>query len=113
MGTSIQSVSYDSSFVWKNNLPAAPSCRKVIETKSGQNRVFDPGGSEGRLRACPVLGTGRALLCGEVVRVGAAGGDLQCFFGWKEVRGTSFSGARYKQLVRIGLDRRFSVVKLI
>ena len=40
--TSIQPVSYDSSF-W--NLPAAPSCRRVIETKSGENRMFDPGGS--------------------------------------------------------------------
>ena len=28
--------------------------------------MFDPGGSEGRLRACPFLGKWRALLCGEV-----------------------------------------------
>ena len=34
--TLILSVSYDSSFVWKNNLPAAPSCRRIIETKSRQ-----------------------------------------------------------------------------
>ena len=27
--------------------------------------MFDPGGSTGRLRACPFLGTWRALLCGE------------------------------------------------
>ena len=33
--TPILSVSYDSSFFWKNDLPAAPSCRRVIETKSG------------------------------------------------------------------------------
>ena len=39
--------------------------------------MFDPGGSQGRLRACPFLGTWRALLCGEVMRVGAAGDDLQ------------------------------------
>ena len=102
-------VSYDNSFFWENNnLPAAPSCRRAIETKSGQNRMFDPGGSQGRLRACPFLRTWRALLCGEAMRVRATGGDLQCFFGWKKVRGISFSGARYKQLYR-----RFTVVKRI
>ena len=68
--TSIPSAWYDSSF-WK--LLAAPSCRRVIETKYGQNRTFDPGGSQGRLRACPFLGTWHPLLCGEVMRVGAAG----------------------------------------
>ena len=35
--------------------------------------TFDPGNSQGRLRACLVLGTWRALLCGEVIRAGAAG----------------------------------------
>ena len=68
--TSIPSAWYDSSF-WK--LLAAPSCRRVIEAKSGQNRTFDPGGSQGRLRACPFLGTWRTLFCGEVMRVGATG----------------------------------------
>ena len=29
--------------------------------------------SQGRLRACPVLGSWRALLCGEVIHAGAAG----------------------------------------
>ena len=58
-------------------LLAAPSCRRVIKTKSRQNRTFDPGGSQGRLRACPLLGTWRPLLCGEVTRAGAAGDDLQ------------------------------------
>ena len=68
--TSTQPVSYDSSF-WKNNLLAAPSCRRVIETKSGENKMFDPGGSQGRLHACPFLGSWRALLCEEVrVRAG-------------------------------------------
>ena len=68
--TSTISVSYASSFFWKNKLLAAPFCRKVIETKFGQNRMFDPGGSQRRLRACPFLGTWRALLFGEVyVRV--------------------------------------------
>ena len=68
--TSNPYVSYDSS-VW--NLLAASSCRRVIETKSGENRTFDPGGSQGRLRACPFLGSWRALLCGEIMRAGAAG----------------------------------------
>ena len=66
--TSTQPVSYDSSF-W--NLLAAPICRKVIETKSMQNRIFDPGGFQGRLRACPFLGSWRAIFCVEVnVRAG-------------------------------------------
>ena len=51
--TSIPSVWYDSSF-WK--LLAAPYCRRVVETKSRQNRTFDPGGSQGHLRACPFFG---------------------------------------------------------
>ena len=75
----ILSVSCDSGFVWKNNLPAAPLCRRAIETKSGQSRMFDPGGSKGRFRACPFLGTWRVLLCGEFMRIGAAGSDLQRF----------------------------------
>ena len=78
--TPVLSVPCDSSFFWKNNLPAAPSCRRAIETKSGQNRMFDPGGSQGRLRACPFLGTWRALLFSEIMRVGAAGDNLQRFF---------------------------------
>ena len=64
--TLVLSASHDNSF-WRK-LFVAPSCRRVIETKSGPNRMFDPGGSKGRLRACPFLGTWRALLCGEVMR---------------------------------------------
>ena len=52
--TRILHVSYDSNF-----LPAAYSFRMVIEIKSGENRMFDPGGSRGRLRACPFLGSWR------------------------------------------------------
>ena len=33
----------------------------------------------GRLCTCPFLGTWRALLCGEVMRIGASGDDLQGF----------------------------------
>ena len=51
-------------------LRAAPCCRRVIKTKSGQNRMLNLCGSKGRLRACPFLETWRALPCGEVhVRV--------------------------------------------
>ena len=51
---SIPSAWYDSGF-WK--LLPAPSCPRVIEKKLMQNMTFDPGGSQGRLRACPVLGS--------------------------------------------------------
>ena len=76
--TSIPSVWYDSSF-WK--LLAAPYCRRVVETKSRQNRTFDPGGSQGHLRACPFLGSWRVFVCGEVIRAGAAGDELQRLIG--------------------------------
>ena len=75
--TSVPSAWYDSSF-WK--LLAALYCRRVVETKSRQNRTFDPGGSQGHLRACPFSGSWRALVCGKVVRAGAAGKDCSSFF---------------------------------
>ena len=69
--TSIPSAWYDDSSFRRNKQLAAPSCRRVIDTKPGQNRMFDPGGSQGRLRVCLFLGTRCALLCGEVhVRAG-------------------------------------------
>ena len=77
--TSTPYVSYDSSSLWR--LLAAPYCRKVVETKSRQNRTCDPGGSQGHLRVCPFLGSWRALVCGEVIRAGAAGDELQRFIG--------------------------------
>ena len=46
--------------------------------------MFDPGGSKGRLRACSFLGMWRALLCGEAMRVGATGDDLQRFWRIKD-----------------------------
>ena len=103
--TPVLSFSYDSSFFWKNNMSTALSCRRVIETKSGQNGMIQPGGSKGRLRACPFMGTWHALLCGEVIRFGAAEGDLQCFFvaGRRSAeyhsseRGTSNSTAFFPQ----------------
>ena len=62
--TSIPSASYDSSSV--RNLSATSYCRRVVDTKSRQNGTFDPGCSRGHLRACPFLGSWRALVCGEV-----------------------------------------------
>ena len=61
--TSTSSALYNSSF-GRNNLLAAPSCRRVNETKSGQNQIFDPGGSEGRLRVCRFLGMACVTLRG-------------------------------------------------
>ena len=74
------SASYDSSSFWRL-FAASYSYYRVVETKSRQNTTFDPGGSRGHLRACPFLGTWRALVCGEVIRAGAAGDELQRFFG--------------------------------
>ena len=71
--TSTPYASYDSSVFQGSNLSAAPYCRRVLETKSRQNRTFDPGGSQGHLRACPCLGSWRALVCGEVIRARGAG----------------------------------------
>ena len=51
--TSIQYASFYSSFWRIDNLLAAPSCRRVIETKLGQNLVFDPGGSRARPTRMP------------------------------------------------------------
>ena len=80
--TSTPYASYDSSSVFQErNLSATPYYRRVVDTKSRQNRTFDPGGSQGHLRACPFLGPWRALVYGEVLRAGAAGDELQRFFG--------------------------------
>ena len=69
--TLIPSASYDSSVFQERNLSATP--HKIVETKSRQNGTFDSGGSRGYLRACPFLGSWCALVCGEVIRAGAAG----------------------------------------
>ena len=79
--TSTLYISYGSSAFQDSNMLAAPYCRRVVETKSRQNRAFDPGGSQGHLRACPFLGSWRAFVCGEVIRAGAAGDKLQRFIG--------------------------------
>ena len=45
-----------------------------------ENRTFDPGGSQGHLRACPILGPWRVLACGEAVRDGDSWGRAAAFF---------------------------------
>ena len=75
--TSVPSASYDSSSVFQErNLSATPYCRRIVDTKSGQNGTFHPGGSRSHLRACPFLGSWRALVCGEDLRAEAAGDEL-------------------------------------
>ena len=77
--TSTPYASFDSSSFWR--LLAAPYCRRVVDTTFRQNKTFDPGGSRGHLGACPFLGSWRALVCGEVIRAGAARDELQRLFG--------------------------------
>ena len=79
--TSTPYASYDSSVFQESNMPAAPYCWRVVETNSRQNRTFDPGGLQGHLRACPFLGSWRALVRGEVIRAGEAGWRAAAFFG--------------------------------
>ena len=62
-------VSYDSSF-----LPAPSSCRGVIETKPGESRMFDLGGSRSSLRL-PVFGI--------LARVALWGGSC---YGWMRLQ---------------------------
>ena len=69
--TSTLYASYDSNSFWRLLVPSY--CERVIETKSRQNWTFDPGGSRGHLRACPFLGSWRALVRGKVIRAGADG----------------------------------------
>ena len=74
---------YSSYFLWIINHQAS-FWPRAIETKSGQNLVFDPGGSTGLLRACPFSGTWRALLCrGDLLR---ALEEAAAFFGGRTTR---------------------------
>ena len=77
--TSTPYAPYDSSSFWR--LLAAPYFRRVVVTQSRQNTTFDPCGLQGHLRACPFLGSWRALVCGEVIWAGAADEELQRFIG--------------------------------
>ena len=76
--TSTQHALYDSSIFQESNLLLAPSSLRVIETKPMKNMTFDPGGPQGRLRACPSLEWWPALVCGEVLRGGAVLWRIGC-----------------------------------
>ena len=79
--TTTQYASYDRSVFQDGNQLPAPSGLRVLATKPKQNMTFDPGACQGRLRACPFLGSWRALVCGVVIRLEAAGDELQHFIG--------------------------------
>ena len=74
---------------------------KVLETKSRQTLVFDPGGCTGHLRACPFLGAWRALLCREVLCLGTGWYPrLQRFLADGGL-GVIILQGRYKQVVYV------------
>ena len=111
--TSTIYVPYFSSFGWINNQQAS-FWPRAIETKSGQNLVFDPGGSIGRLRTCPFLGMWHALRCGENP-VWISWWRSPAFF-WR-INDSGFKNLqeRYKRIiyaVRIAVSRFFSVSRL-
>ena len=95
--TSTQYASYYSSVFQESNLSAAPYYRRVVETKSRQNRTFDPGGLQGHLHACLFLGSWRTLVCGKVVRAGAAGKDCSSFLEDRLFETRKSSGEPYEQ----------------
>ena len=92
-----------------------PSAGGSLKTKSVQNLMFDPGDSTGRLRACPFLRVLRALLCGEVLGLGAGWyPKVQRF--WRMDEPEVILQKRDKQIVytvRVAVDRCFSEVKLV
>ena len=87
----------DNSSFWK---------MKVLQTKSMQTLIFNPGGFKGLLCACPFLGTWRALLCGEVLVLERLVAIWSVFLQKKGL-GISVSGARYKPPVCIVIDCYF------
>ena len=112
--TSILYASYYRSCFWGIINQQAFFWPRVVETKSGQNLVFDHGGSTGRLRVCPFLGTWRALLCEEVV-VRAL--DKAAAIFWRmDDSGVINLQEWYRQIiyaVLIAVDRCFSAAKLV
>ena len=89
-----------------DKLQACPLLAEVIQTKSRQTLIFDPGDSTGRLRAYPFSKTWRALLCGEILvweRLVA----IWNIFWQDEDLGIPFFGVRYKQIVPIAVHHCF------
>ena len=60
-----------------------------------QNLIFDPGGSKGRIRACPFLGTWRTLLCRELLVLERLMVTGSVFCGWKDDLGINLQ-ERYR-----------------
>ena len=73
--TPISSISYDSSVFWKNNLPAAPSCQRVIQTVlkvvSAPARFGDRGARCFVVRLC--LLERLVAICNAFWRIGSSG----------------------------------------
>ena len=78
--TSTPYASYNNSVFQESNLSAAPYCRRVLETKSRQNRTFDPGGLQGHLRACPFRDCGARWFVVRLYVLEQPGDELQRFF---------------------------------
>ena len=84
----------------RTNNQFAPFCRwRVIQTKSTQTLVFDPGGSTGRLRACPFLRGRSALLCGDVFVWASDSARGWSVFWYKMEEWNIIFRERYKRLV--------------
>ena len=97
---SLPSACDDSSFR-RNKLLAAPSCKRVIETKSGQNRTFDLGGSQGRLHACPFWDRGaRCFVWRSILGLD----ETAVFFGGSMIQDSN----AFRRAVRAKLRRAYS-----
>ena len=111
---STQSASYDSSF-WRNNLLTAPSWWKAIETKSGQNLVFNPGGFTGVFAPARFWEGGARCFVGRFF-IWAPGGTRGCSV-FLAVGGLGVILQEwYRRIVyaiRIAVDRFFPAVKLV
>ena len=77
--TSAQCASYYSSSWWINNQLLASSWWRVIQTKSMQTLIFDPGGFKSRLRACPFFGNVARVALWVGLRLGAGRGCSVCW----------------------------------
>ena len=86
--TSVPSASYNSSSF--RRLSVTPYCRRVVDTKSGQNRTFDPGGSRVTSAPARFWDRGARWFVARIYGLGqAAGAELQRFLGdslalWKK-----------------------------
>ena len=80
-----------------------------------QTLVFDPGGSTGRLHACPFVETWRTLLCGEVT-VWALDGTRGWSVFWQVDDRNIIFRERDKRIVyavRVAVNRCFSAARLV